>query len=290
VGNFIVLFLAHLRHERGMAENTLLAYERDLKQWQEYLVEFGGTLTVTDIETYLSHLHKRQLSEASIRRKRAALSSFCQFLVSNGHLSTNPVALTDTPTRPAQKLPHTLTVNQVIALLSAPNRATARGKRDAAFLELLYGSGLRVSEVTTLRWSDLNLTRGIVRVRGKGGKERLVPLPEQTKATLLALLSKSTQATGHPRGYIFPGHGGKPLGRATLWRRTKTHAKAANLPQIPSPHWLRHSFATHLLNNGADIRTIQEMLGHARLSTTQIYTSVATDRLRNAYRNAHPRA
>jgi integrase/recombinase XerD len=283
VPNFIVFFLAYLRNERGMAENTVLAYERDLRQWQES----GGDLTVADIEDYLAHLHKRQLSESSIRRKRAALSSFCQFLVSSGHLETNPVTLTDTPTRPVQKLPHTLSVTQVLDLLNAPDRATTKGKRDAAFLELLYGSGLRVGEVTKLRWSDINFSRGIVRVQGKGGKERLVPLPEQTKATLLLLRPKNTD---RPRGYLFPGLGGKPLGRATLWRRTKTHAKAANLTKIPSPHWLRHSFATHLLNNGADIRTIQEMLGHARLSTTQIYTQVATDRLRNAYRNAHPRA
>jgi integrase/recombinase XerD len=266
-----------------MAQNTLLAYERDLRQWQES----GGELTVADIEAYFAHLLAQSLSPASIRRKRAALSAFSQFLVSEGHLQDNPVTRTDTPTRPVQKLPHTLSVEQVLTLLAAPDRKTVKGRRDAAFLELLYGSGLRVTEVSRLRWSDINLTRGVIRVQGKGGKERLVPMPEQTKATLRALVPPSAQ----PRGFLFPSnHPNRPIGRATLWRRTKQHARAAHLPKIPSPHWLRHSFATHLLNNGADIRTIQEMLGHARLSTTQIYTSVATDRLRSAYRNAHPRA
>ena len=291
VKDFIALFLVFLRTKRGLSENTLLAYQRDLQQWQESqkLLELGE-LTTFAIEAYLSYLYRQKLSVASVRRKRAALSSFCQFLVAEGVLESNPVSLTDTPSRSGQKLPHTLGVTQVLTLLETPDRTTQKGRRDAAFLELLYGSGLRVTEVSRLRWSDIDLNRGIVRVKGKGGKERLVPLATPTKETLLALLPQNTTPILRPRGFLFPGTKGEPIGRATLWRRTKIHAKAAHLATLPSPHWLRHSFATHLLDKGADIRTIQEMLGHARLSTTQIYTQVATDRLRTAYRNAHPRA
>lgn len=184
-----------------------------------------------------------------------------------------------------------LTPNEVARLLVAPNTTTKQGQRDALLLELMYACGLRVSEVIRLKLGDVDEQRGLLRVVGKGNKERLIPIAKQTRVHLaayrsLAELPPVTTTLLFPT----PGRPTRPIGRGTAWWIVKQCAAKAGLPPLPSPHWLRHSFATHLLNNGADIRAIQEMLGHARIATTQIYTYVASDRLRSAYRNAHPRA
>lgn len=276
-------FLSHLRAERGLSVHTESAYRRDLAQWHAA----QGELSVTGVEHYLSMLHTHGLAPATIARKRAALSSFCRFLSREGLLEDNPVASAESPMRPEQRLPHALTTSEVVRLLSAPDRRTARGRRDAAFLEVLYASGLRVSEAACLRWGDIDTQRGILTIRGKGAKERRVPIAPLSLKAVLALRPRHARATD----FIFSKSGGKQaLGRATLWRTVKENALKAGLTQALSPHWLRHSFATHLLNGGADIRAIQELLGHARIATTQIYTHVATERLRTAYRSAHPRA
>ena len=189
-------------------------------------------------------------------------------------------------------LPHILTAGQVGRLLNAPNRRTVRGRRDAAFLELLYATGLRVTELCDLLVGDIDPKRGVVRVQnGKGGKERWVPVGKPALAALV--LYEADFGKRLAKDPLFPsrtGNGKQPIGRGLVWRAIKEHAAAAGLPELPSPHWLRHSFATHLLSGGADVRAIQELLGHARVSTTQIYTHVSTDRLRRAYRAAHPRA
>lgn len=286
-------FLSHLRGERGLAENTAMAYRRDLTQWRGA----GFNLTPQGVEAYLAMLRRDGLASASIARKRAALSSFCRYLVREGALDDNPVGLVDGATRPEQKLPHVLSVGEAARLLSAPDPTTARGRRDRALLEIMYAAGLRVSEAASLRVGDVDTRRGLVRVRGKGGKERLAPLGKPALAALEAHRAgnrpplRGGKSGGAAEDFLFPGHGRRgPVGRGLIWRAVRQHAESAGLPRIPSPHWLRHSFATHLLNNGADIRAIQEMLGHARIATTQIYTHVATDRLRAAYRAAHPRA
>jgi integrase/recombinase XerD len=279
-------FLEHLRGERGLSSNTTDAYRRDLRQW------LGKTydLTPIGVEKYLAYLRSENLAPASIARKRAALSSFCRFLSGDGVIDQNPVALVDTVTRPERKLPHVLTPGEVARLLVAPDERTPKGKRDRALLEMMYASGLRVSEVTGLRVGDVDEKRGLVRVKGKGSKERLVPVAKLALEALAAY-RKSCPATKDLKAFLFPAGGSrKTLGRGIVWRAVKDHAKAAGLPELPSPHWLRHSFATHLLNGGADVRAIQEMLGHASITTTQIYTHVAEDRLRAAYRAAHPRA
>lgn len=271
-------FLRHLRAERGLSENTLQAYRRDLAQWRDH----GGDLTPDAVEGWIAHLRVGGLAPASIARKRAALSSFCRYLEAEGALAQNPVRLADSPARPERKLPKTLSAAEVARLLDAPDRRTPRGRRDAALLELLYASGLRVSEALDLRAGDLDLKRGRVRVRGKGGRERVVPVGAPARAALTAWID----GRGGPR----PGEPLFPIHRTHAWSVVQAHAARAGLPRLPSPHWLRHSFATHLLSGGADIRAIQEMLGHARVTTTQVYTHVATDRLRAAYRAAHPRA
>jgi integrase/recombinase XerD len=285
--HLLTAFLQHLHGERGLSDNTRAAYERDLKQW------LAGThdLTPSGVERYLAALRGEGLKPASIARKRAALSSFCRFLAVEGVLKDNPVALVEGMTRPERKLPRVLSAGDVAKLLQTPDRTTDRGKRDAALLELMYAAGLRVSEAASLRVGDVDEKRGMLRIRGKGGKERLVPI---AKPALVALQEhlRTRLERPRPQDFLFPQSGshGRPLGRFTVWRAVKEHAAAADLPELPSPHWLRHSFATHLLNGGADVRAIQEMLGHARITTTQVYTHVAGDRLREAYRAAHPRA
>ncbi len=270
-------FLAHLHAERGLSENTVSAYRRDLKQWESSNLP----LTPEGIERYLERLHAAGMAPASIARKRAALSSYCRFLTREGELESNPVAVAASITRPERKLPHTLTTAQLIALLQAPDRTTLKGQRDAALLELLYAGGLRLSEAVGLCWGDLDPDQGTLLVRGKGGKERHIPLAKIVFESLEKLRPKRFKPTE-------PVFGG--MCRVTLWRAVKENVLVAGLGERPSPHWLRHSFATHLLNHGADLRVIQELLGHARITTTQIYTHVATERLRTAYRTSHPRA
>ena len=281
--DILTRFLSYLQAERGLSIHTEAAYRRDLIQWHAA----QGELTVKGVERYLSALHARGLAPASIARKRAALSSFCRYLSREGLLEDNPVTAADSPTRPERKLPHVLSISEIACLLSTPDRRTTRGRRDSAFLEVLYASGLRVSEAAGLRWGDLDTKRGMLMVRGKGEKERRVPIAPASLKAVLTIRPRHARATD----FVFSFSGGKQaLSRGTLWRTVKENALKAGLAQAPSPHWLRHSFATHLLNGGADIRAIQELLGHARISTTQIYTHVATERLRIAYRSAHPRA
>jgi Site-specific recombinase XerD len=283
-------FLDYLHAERGLSRNTTAAYRRDLTQW----FAEGRDLTPDAVEAHLAELRRRGLAPASIARKRAALSSFCRWLVGEGALDANPVAAVEGVTRRERKLPSVLSPGDVARLLAAPDRSTPRGRRDAAILELLYASGLRVSEAAALRVGDVDTARGLLRVRGKGNRERLVPV---NRSALAALAAYQDARPGKLRrrdakAFLFPAPGrpDRPLGRGLVWRAVKAHAARAGLRTLPSPHWLRHSFATHLLAGGADVRAIQEMLGHARIGTTQIYTHVADDRLRAAYRAAHPRA
>lgn len=286
VAEQIAAFLEYQQVERGASENTVAAYRRDLAQWAE--LEFP--LSPTGIERYLAFLQREGKKATTIARKRAALSSFCRFLAMEGNLKENPVALVDGNTRNQLPLPRSLTAGQVARLLSAPNRTKPKGRRDAALMELMYASGLRVSEVASLRVGDVDAKRGFLRVRGKGNRERMVPV-SQHALKALATYTNHLPNTRNPRTYLFPQPNGKrPLGRGLIWRAVKTHATAAGLPHLPSPHWLRHSFATHLLSGGADIRAIQEMLGHARIATTQRYTHLLSERLRAAYRAHHPRS
>ena len=280
-------FLVYLQGERGLSPNTLAAYTKDLADWQRA----GSDFTPAGIERYLSQLRVKgkMPSAATLARKRAALSSYCRFLAAEGFLSDNPVTQIEGRTRTERKLPHALTPSEVARLLSAPNPATKSGRRDRLLLEFMYACGLRVSEAVNLRVGDVDMQRGLLKVRGKGGKERLVPVAKSTLAHL-AICKKELPkpCTAQMLLFAVPGSA-RAIGRGRAWRMVKTYAAKAGLPTLPSPHWLRHSFATHLLNNGADIRAIQEMLGHARIATTQIYTHIASDRLRNAYRKAHPR-
>ena len=279
-------FLTHLAVERGLSPNTTSAYRRDLEQWLGG--SLGDDLTPHGVERYLGHLQKTGLAQSSVNRKRAALSSFCRYLAGEGVLHENPVRLVDGASRRKQKLPRVLSGAQISGLLAAPNPKAPHGKRDRALLEVLYACGLRVSEAAALRCADIDIKNEMVRVqRGKGGKERWVPIASDALRTLRDFAPELGQKSRNPSRHLF-GLGNKPLGRGMIWRMVKTQAQKAGISPLPSPHVLRHSFATHLLNGGADVRVIGEMLGHAQIATTQIYTHVAQDRLREAYRAAFP--
>ena len=276
-------FFDYLSGERGLAKNTLAAYRRDLMQWTALRLP----LTPEGIEEGLARLRGEGLGSASLERKKACLSTYAKWLVREGRLSENPVSQVEGAARRELKLPKTLSAESVARLLAAPDPQAALGRRDAAFLEVLYASGLRVSEASRLTRGDIDFERGRVRVTGKGGRERLVPLGRPARDALLVYLGPRIHS--ERTAWVFGGRGGRPLSRQAAWRLVKSNAQKSGLTASLSPHWLRHSFATHLLSGGANIRAIQEMLGHARVTTTQVYTQVSTDRLRAAYRAAHPR-
>lgn len=273
------LYLDYLRHERGLASNTVDAYERDLQDW----FAFARPLDVTGVTGWLTSRKSGGYKSSSLARRRAALSSFCRYLRRQGLIHQNPVTAAGRFRSVKAALPKTLDEHEVARLLQAPDTATLRGLRDAAVLDVMYCCGLRVSECAELRWHSLDLSGAWIRVIGKGDKERMVPLA----ASSIHLLTRMRNESIVPLTKSLRVFG---LTRSQIWRIVKRYSASANLPRHPSPHWLRHSFATHLLNGGADIRIIQELLGHARITTTQVYTHVALDRLRSAYKSAHPRA
>jgi len=274
----VALFLRYMEAERGCSPHTIAAYRRDLARWVDSKCDFDAA----GVERWLGALRREGLSPSSIARHRAALSSYARFLEAEGVADNNPVRLADTPARPERKLPRTLGKDEIGRLLAAPDPRTKSGRRDAALMEILYSSGLRVTELVTLRIVDIDLDAGWVRVRGKGDKERRVPIGEPARDAIRLHLTDIPEKRGVDRLF--------PIQRNRVWSLVRGYAAKAGIGRLPSPHWLRHSFATHLLGGGADIRAIQEMLGHARVTTTQIYTHVADERLRTAYRSAHPRA
>ncbi|MBC8142141.1 MAG: tyrosine-type recombinase/integrase [Armatimonadetes bacterium] len=284
----IAAFLRYLLSERGASAHTIAAYRRDLAQWHDAT---NGDLTAAGVERFLAHLFTLRLTDTTVGRKKAALSAFARYLVLEGVLLENPVRAVESAARTPSPLPHVLTAPQVAALLAAPDKTTLRGRRDAAFLELLYATGLRVGEACALRVGDVDTAAAIVTVRsGKGGKDRRVPIGQPALSALRSYRADFENVLpGDPLFASRSGTAKKAVRRETMFRAIVAHALTAGLPEPPSPHWLRHSFATHLLSGGADIRAIGEMLGHANISTTQVYTHVSTDRLREAYRAAHPR-
>jgi len=286
-------FLNHLLVERGLSQNTLAAYGRDLGQFAQYaeahhagLAELGEAPVVG----FMGMLRDAGQADASIARKVSAIRMFARFMQSERVLAYDFTEMVESR-RAARKLPEPLSVVKTRRFLAAAGTDARRRLRDRAMMELLYASGLRVSELATLRVGDLDLSRGMLHCVGKGNRERMIPMGQVAVGTLWAYLRQLEQRTGHaPEGMLFPGRWGGPMTRQRIWRMVKLTAARANSGQRVTPHTLRHSFATHLLSGGADLRAIQEMLGHARLTTTQIYTHVSTERLRVVYDAAHPRA
>ncbi len=287
-------FLDHLVVERGLAQNTLEAYRRDLVRYTGYLRtrrKQAMALDRAEVPRYLLLLREAGLSPRSVTRHLSAIRQFHRFMVREGHATQDPTAHLESP-RPWRRLPGVLSSDDVSRLLEVPMPPTPQGIRDRAMLELTYASGLRVSELVGLRLSDLDLAAGIVRVVGKGGKERLVPLGDAAAESLRLYLRRSRPALERPRAsaHLFLGRHGRGLTRQMFWQLLKRTARTAGITKPVTPHTLRHSFATHLLEGGADLRSVQLMLGHADIGTTQIYTHLSRAHLKAVYDKYHPRA
>lgn len=281
--NLIADFIDYIRSEKGLSSNTIEAYQRDIQLFAKHLsLPNWKALTGDHILHFLDHLKQKQFAPSSICRMLIAVKVFIRFLKREGEIPIDLGRYFTTP-KTWQLIPDVLTIEEVDALLSQPKTDTFIGSRDKAILELLYASGLRVSEVCSLKISDVS--DSFVKVKGKGKKERIVPVGKKAiQAIDQHLLSYPTTSL-----YLFSSSKGKPIDRITIWNRIKLYAKLAHISKNVSPHTLRHSFATHLLENGADLRLIQDMLGHEDISTTDRYTHVTGNRLKSAFNAFHPR-
>lgn len=291
-------FLTYLRVERHASDYTVKSYREDLAALCEYLEQVYQDLpapelvTTLDLRGYLSRLHEQSYAPATISRRLASLRSFFRFGQREGWCDSNPAKPLRNPRR-QRKLPHFLATEELDRLLQTPNGTEADGLRDRAILETMYSAGLRVSEVVGLNDSDLDFAADLLRVRGKGRRERMAPIGSYAKRAINAWLARRKLHSGEKQGPatpVFVNRFGKRITTRSVGRMLEKHLKVAGLDSRTSPHTLRHSFATHLLDSGADIRSVQELLGHKSLATTQIYTHVTTSRLRAIYEQAHPRA
>jgi integrase/recombinase XerD len=287
-------YLDHLRVERGLAGNTLAAYGHDLSRLQALARGKGRALvalTQADVAGFIGALHEQGLAPRSAARVVHAWRGFFRFTVREGRRREDPMENLRAP-RAFKALPRFLTLAQVDALLAAPATETPLGLRDRAMLEVLYATGLRVSELIGLRAADVDLQVGLLTCIGKGRKERLVPLGRQAQRWVRRYLeeARGRLVRRQAAATLFVNHHGRRLSRMGLWGIVRRHAVAAGVSRVLTPHVLRHSFATHLLERGADLRALQAMLGHADISTTQIYTHVTRERLRRVYDQYHPRA
>jgi integrase/recombinase XerC len=291
-------FLQYLKVERNASELTLKSYREDLDHLVVYLTETGGpcptpsTITTLDLRGYVASLHEANYAKTTIARHLASLRSFFRFGQREGWATSNPAKPLRTPLKP-RDLPHFLSSEELAKLLEAPPANQPMGLRDRAMLETLYSAGLRVSELVGLNDDDMDGTAGIVRVRGKGRKERLAPLGSYAQKAIDRWLEKRRLAAAvqkQPLHPVFTNKFGKRLTTRSVGRLLEKYLKVTGLDRRTTPHTLRHSFATHLLDRGADIRSVQELLGHKSLATTQIYTHLSTAGLRKAYEKAHPRA
>lgn len=294
--DFIIEYLHHLRIEEGLAQNTIQSYKRDLKKYVNFLSERGihsfESISKKDILQYLQYLDDESLAASSVSRMISALRKFHTYLHLEGIASLNPMEEIKLPKK-KQSLPKSLSMQEVDRLLLTPDVKSILGLRDRAILEVLYATGLRVSELTGLKLSDLHLEMGFIQTIGKGNKERIVPLGEEAAFWIEEYLADSRPALSKGRKdspFLFLNFHGKGFTRQGIWKNMKKMVREAGIHKDVSPHVLRHSFATHILENGADLRIVQELLGHADISTTQIYTHITKERLVQSYQKHHPRA
>ncbi len=290
-------FLGYLEAERGCSPQTLRAYAGDLMRFALFAApdadEFDPTrISIMQLRHYLAHLRQAGAARTTIARKVASLRSFYRFLVREGVVSDNPATNLVVP-RLERRLPLFLDEDQVTRLLGAPDPAEPAGRRDRAILEMLYSTGMRIGELTAVSLEDVDLIGEVARAKGKGKKERLVPLGSAAVAALrdyLEVRGAIAQRRRTNRRALFVNKAGGRLSERGIRRIFHKHARRVGLPDKVSPHTLRHSFATHMLNRGADLRSVQELLGHASIATTQIYAHVTTEQLRKVYNKHHPRA
>ncbi len=288
--NILNRFLNYCSVEKGLSRNTLLSYERDLKRYLAWLGEHPGQVSQQLITAFLAMLSAAGISPASAARSLAAIRGFHKYLVMDGISTQDPAVNLETP-RGWKRLPRSLSSADVEFLLQQPDSSTRLGLRDKAMLELLYATGLRVSELVGLTLSAVNLDRGFLIVMGKGSKERAVPIGESAVDCIRQYLDRSRPflLKGTSSDVLFLSSRRRPMTRQMFWERIKGYAVRSGIGKNVSPHTLRHSFATHLLDNGADLRAVQAMLGHSDISTTQIYTHVSRERLRKIHEKHHPR-
>lgn len=288
-------FRDFLSLEAGHSAHTVDGYMRDVRHLARFARSKGvsspGDVTAERLRAFVYQLKDLGLAPSSIRRAVSAVRTYFRFLVSEGHCPRDPSAELEIP-KAWRRLPEVLSVAEVEALLSSPNPDEGFAWRDRALLEVAYASGVRVSELVGLAVGDVWFDDGLLRVLGKGGKERLVPIGRRAlgAAALYAREVRPLLDRGHTRGMFFLNARGRPLSRVGAWEIVRRHAKRSGIPKRVTPHTLRHTFATHLLEGGADLRAVQEMLGHADLSTTQIYTHVDREYLRTVHKEFHPRA
>lgn len=279
--------------EKGLSDNSLQAYRRDLLAWAGWLAEQGSGLlqaSRADVLGYLGSGSLRRKSARSTARLMSCLRGFYRYQVREGRLGEDPVADIDAP-RLGRPLPKSLSENDVEALLAAPDPDDPIELRDRAMMEVLYASGLRITELVSLRFAHIGLSQGVIRVVGKGDKERLVPLGEEALSWLQRYLQygRPLLLSGGESDVVFPSKRGRMMTRQTFWHRIKQYTLRSGIRADVSPHTLRHAFATHLVNHGADLRVVQLLLGHSDLSTTQIYTHVARERMKSLHSAHHPR-
>ncbi len=286
--NSIESFIDYLSIERGLSPNTLQAYRRDLCQFRDWLKKEFLQVDSALIGNYLATLREKGNKSRTLNRKLSVVRMFYKFLYTEGKIDHNPVEGVSSP-RLGRKIPSFLSEKEVEALLETPSVDEQYGSRDRAILEVVYGAGLRISELVNLNLTDLNLKGGWVKVLGKGSKERIVPLGREACRWVRIYLRKRRIETTDKLS-LFCNRYGKRLSRQACWKITKKYSQKSGITKKISPHTLRHSFATHLLSRDADLRFVQELLGHTNISTTQIYTHITQERLKKVYKKYHPRA
>ncbi|HOB52457.1 MAG TPA: site-specific tyrosine recombinase XerD [Acidobacteriota bacterium] len=286
-------FLQHLTVEKGLAPNSVAAYRTDLRRFRNFLEARGRELLQTerlDLLAYLKELYTAGYKPSSVARAVASLRGLFRFLVGDGHIAGDPAELLEAPRR-WHTLPKYLSPAEVDALLSQPDPVSAEGLRDKAMLELLYATGLRVTELINVKVPDVNLEIGYIICLGKGSKERIVPVGDQARDWVHRYIREARNLLmKQPEPYLFVNRFGRRMSRQGFWKNIKRYGRDAGIMKNITPHLLRHSFATHLLENGADLRSLQLMLGHADIATTQIYTFVTQSRLKEIYKKYHPRS
>lgn len=292
--NILEAYLQFLYWEKRLSDNTIQSYEQDLDQFVGFLekkdIESFSQLDQDIVEKFLRCEAKREIAPTSLARKISALRTFFQYLIREKVIPENLAKLIDSP-RFQRKIPDVLDENEIESLLNSPNLTKPIGIRDRAILELLYASGLRVSELTSLEFSHLDLENSMLRLWGKGFKERMVPFGEEASEALKQYFQRAREQIlkGKRSRSVFIGASGRPLTRQNVWVMIKKYARKAGIEKTITPHTLRHTFATHLLENGADLRVVQEFLGHSDIVTTQIYTHISKKILREAYVRSFPR-
>jgi len=287
-------FLDYLSIEKGLSQNTITSYRQDLLKFAEYAKtrkhEKAQSVTRHDLTKYLYYLKDKGLAANSISRNLVAIKVFYRFLIAEKIIKEDPAGAIESP-RMLKALPDVMDIQEVARMLDVPNKKTLLGVRDKAALELIYATGMRVSEVVELVLEGLNLDVGYLRCKGKGGKERIIPVGKEARQAITRYLEKSRPklSKGVHDKHLFLSRLGRKVSRQSFWKMIKKYTKMAGIKKRITPHTLRHSFATHLLEKGADLRSVQEMLGHADISTTQIYTHINKTRLKGIHKKFHPR-